>query len=256
MLRQLQIHQLQVRFNGEQILNDLSFKVAPGELFAIIGPNGAGKSTLLKSILGLIHPQQGDVSIIGDHRKVIVGYVPQSRVIDDETPISASDFVSLGQISGFLPWLSRKEKKALNEIMQFTDTKRLANKPIGTLSGGERQRVFLAQALVRKPDLLLLDESTANLDPEAQIQMMELVKNAAKEWGVTALFICHDLQMVGTYADHVLLLSRQGYKTGHPADILNNRELMTTVFHGSISENGTIHHVPTESELPLAGSPQ
>lgn len=241
MLRQIQISDLQVSFNGEEILKDLSFGVSAGEMFAIIGPNGAGKSTLFKSILGLIRPQHGKITMNSEGEKVVVGYVPQSRVIDEETPISARDFVSLGQISGFFPWPSMRERKILKEIMIFTDTDRFANKPVGKLSGGERQRVFLAQALVRHPDLLLLDESTANLDPNAQAQMMDLVKKAVKEWGVTVIFICHDLQLVRKYADHILLMSRGYYKTGNEQTILDDHELLKAVYQTVTSGSEESH---------------
>ncbi|MCO7127625.1 ATP-binding cassette domain-containing protein [Sporolactobacillus shoreicorticis] len=254
MLRRVQINNLHVSFNGEEILKELSFDVSPAQMYAIIGPNGAGKSTLLKSILGLIHPQDGEIVLSSDQKKTVIGYVPQSRVIDDEMPISARDFISLGQTASPFPWLSRREKKTLKEIMLFTDSDRLARKPVGKLSGGERQRVFLAQALVRHPDLLLLDESTANLDPDAQRRMMELVKKSVNEWGVTVLFICHDLQMVRTYADHILLMSRNFFKTGDVPSILDDQNLLKSVFQSSFVEGERRHESPASSGLSLSAS--
>lgn len=256
MLRQIQVSHLQVSFNGEEVLKDLSFDVSAGEMFAIIGPNGAGKSTLLKSILGLIHPQDGEISLATDGKKAVVGYVPQSRVIDEDTPISARDFVSLGQISGFFPWPSRQERRTLKEIMTFTDTERFARKPIGRLSGGERQRTFLAQALVRHPDLLLLDESTANLDPNAQARMMELVKRAAQDWGVTVIFISHDLEQVRKYADRILLMSRGFYKTGDARTMLDDQAVLKNAYQSISAESAGIPYQeePSSSELPLSAS--
>ncbi|MCL1630755.1 metal ABC transporter ATP-binding protein [Sporolactobacillus sp. CPB3-1] len=254
MLHKIQIDKLEVNFHGEEILKDLSFSVPAGQMFAIIGPNGAGKSTLLKSILGLVRPQHGSVSIAGDPKKTVIGYVPQSRIIDEETPINAKDFVSLGLISRMVPWLSRQEKKGLKEIMRFTDTERLAKKPIGKLSGGERQRVFLAQALVRRPDLLLLDESTANLDPDAQVRMMALVKKAVKEWGVTVLFISHDLRLVRDYADQVLIIARGFYKTGATETILDDAALLKQVFELPAEDAGSGRDPLNASEMPLSAS--
>ncbi|MCQ2011611.1 MAG: ABC transporter ATP-binding protein [Sporolactobacillus sp.] len=254
MLRRVQINDLQVSFNGEEILKDLSLDVSPGQMYAIIGPNGAGKSTLLKSILGLIHPQHGEIVLSCDQKKPVIGYVPQSRVIDDDMPICARDFISLGQVSSFFPWPSRREKRILHEMMIFTDTDRLAKKPVGKLSGGERQRVFLAQALVRHPDLLLLDESTANLDPDAQTRMMELVKKAVHEWGVTVLFICHDFQMVRAYADHILLMTRGYYKTGDVQSILDDQAMLKNVFQSSFDEGVTHHEGSASSGLSVSAS--
>ncbi|CAM3154884.1 metal ABC transporter ATP-binding protein [Sporolactobacillus spathodeae] len=229
MLHRIQMNHLSVGFNGEEVLRDLSFYVPVGKMFAIIGPNGAGKSTLLKVLLGLIRPQAGEMVIEGDGKPVI-GYVPQSRPIDEETPIAAKDFITLGLTSHLLPWLTRAERSKLKEIMEFTDTEMLAKKPIGRLSGGERQRVFLAQALIREPDLLLLDESTANLDPGAQEEMMRLVFRICEKRGVTVIFISHDLAQVATYADQVLLLARGKYVQGGAADLLSDQQLLAEYY--------------------------
>lgn len=233
MLKKMKVSHLEVDFNGERILDDLSFQVSAGEMLAVIGPNGAGKSTLLKTILGVVRPQHGQVQLDSGRKQTVIGYVPQSRAVDEETPVSARDFVALGQISGILPWHSAGERQMLNEIMTFTDTSRFANKPVGRLSGGERQRVFLAQALVRRPDLLLLDESTANLDPEAQIRVMDLVRRAARDWGVAVIFISHNLHQVEAYSDCVLLMARGFSLTGERETILNDQALLKKAYHST-----------------------
>ncbi|RYL93117.1 ABC transporter ATP-binding protein [Sporolactobacillus sp. THM7-4] len=223
MLRHIRVNDLQVSFNGEEILNHVSFDVAGGEMFAIIGPNGAGKSTLLKVILGLIKPLGGKVSFENDNRKTVIGYVPQSRTIDEETPILAKDFVSLGLPARAVPWLSARERVTVQKAMMMTECLHLADKPIGKLSGGERQRIFIAQAMVRQPDVLLLDESTANLDPNAQEQMMQLVQRLCRKHGITVIFISHDLHVVKEYADRVLFMSRGHYEIGNSDEVLNGK---------------------------------
>jgi ABC-type Mn2+/Zn2+ transport system ATPase subunit len=238
MIKHLTVNHLHVVIQGETIISDLSFEVHAGERFAIIGPNGAGKSTLLKSLLGLVHYQRGKVTIESGKQRAIIGYVPQSRVIDEEMPISARDFISLGQVHGLLPWLSGRERQVLREVMAFTDTDRFARKPIGKLSGGERQRVFLAQALVQHPDLLLLDESTANLDPEAQKQMMQLVNRVSEQWKVTVLFISHDLHLVRQFANQVLLMSRGFYRTGETDHILGDEKMLRHVYRSIAADSG------------------
>ncbi|MCO7176893.1 metal ABC transporter ATP-binding protein [Sporolactobacillus kofuensis] len=247
MLKNVRVDHLQVSFNGQDVLQDLSLDVSAGELFAVIGPNGAGKSTLLKCILGLLKPQSGSVQIESDQKKAVIGYVPQSRVIDDETPIETKDFISLGQSSGLLPWLSKKERKSLKEIMEFTDTLRFAKKSIGKLSGGERQRAFLAQALVRYPDLLLLDESTANLDPAAQEEMMKLVKKVAREWHVAVIFISHDLHLVKEYADRLLLIAPGRYEIAESTEVLDQPETLHYYYHSELS----MDHESTISVDPM-----
>ncbi|SFG63105.1 metal ABC transporter ATP-binding protein [Sporolactobacillus nakayamae] len=255
MLRNLQVDHLQVSFNGQEVYTNLSLNVSAGELFAVIGPNGAGKSTLLKCILGLLKPQSGSIRIETDHKKAIVGYVPQSRAIDDEAPIETKDFISLGQCSGLLPWLSKKERASLQEIMHFTDTTRFAKKAIGKLSGGERQRAFLAQALVRYPDLLLLDESTANLDPEAQKEMMELVKRVAREWNVAVIFISHDLSLVKEYADRLMLIAPGRHEISESTAILDQPEKLRQ-YYRKVPEVDEEHAVPLDSfhDRPLNGT--
>ncbi|MFT8391541.1 MAG: ABC transporter ATP-binding protein [Sporolactobacillus sp.] len=229
MLHRVEAAHLTVKFNGEKVLDDLSFQLPVGKMFAVIGPNGAGKSTLLKVMLGLVAPQQGELRLEGDG-KPIIGYVPQSRPIDEEMPITARDFIALGFTKRISPWLSRRERVKLDEVMAFTRTKHLANKSIGHLSGGERQRVFLAQALSRDPDLLLLDESTANLDPGSQDEMMRLVQRICQEYGVTVLFISHDLKEVRTYAENILLMARGRYVQGDTLAVLMDQELLTSYY--------------------------
>jgi ABC-type Mn/Zn transport systems, ATPase component len=254
MLKNMKVSHLEVSFNGENVLDDFSLQISAGDMLAVIGPNGAGKSTLLKAILGVIRPQHGKVLLDSGKKQTVIGYVPQSRAIDEETPVSARDFVSLGQVSGLFPWHSAGERRTLNEIMAFTDTLRFAGKPVGRLSGGERQRVFLAQALVRRPDLLLLDESTANLDPEAQIQVMDLVRRAAREWGVAVIFISHDLHQVEAYADHILIMTRGFYLTGDRDTILKNRELLKKVYRPvSAGHTDAFSHEIQKSEVPISG---
>ena len=225
MIRDFVIDNLEVHVGGQKLFDHLSFTVVPGEMLGIIGPNGAGKSTLLKAILGLITPQSGTITVHGDHGKAVFGYVPQVRAIDEEMPIQTKDFVSLGLPLKLRPWLTRSEREKLRKVMALTRISHLAKKPIGKLSGGERQRAFLAQALVREPDVLLLDESTANLDPGAQEQMMALVHDLNKKKNTTVLFVSHDLTLVSKYAHRVLYLSRQRSAIGQTADMLNGNVL-------------------------------
>jgi len=219
------VDQIDVYINGEKILDHLSFSVQPGEMLGIIGPNGAGKSTLLKVILGVIKPQHGTVEITNEDHGPVIGYVPQSRAIDEEMPIQAWDFISLGLPHRLRPWLTKRDRAVIKETMELTDTSHLAKKPIGKLSGGEKQRVFLAQALVRHPDVLLLDESTANLDPKAQEEMTSLVRELCVKQQISALFISHDVHLISEYSHRILYLTRGHYTVGSVEEIIGNADL-------------------------------
>lgn len=225
MIEIVQVENVGVSFNGERILNDVSFSLHPGEMLGIVGPNGAGKSTLLKVILGFIRPQKGTVTMGKDGRRRTLGYVPQSRSMEEELSIQTWDFVALGLPELLRPWFSKKDRAMVKEAMDLTYTSRLAKKPIGKLSGGEKQRVFLAQALVRKPEILLLDEPTSNLDPEAQEQMTSLVYHLCQKQKIGTLFISHDLDLVAKYAQRVLHLTRDHYTIGEIAEVLNDSTL-------------------------------
>lgn len=222
MSTKIKVNHISVRFKDEELLNDLSFSLNEGEIIGIVGPNGAGKSTLLKVILGMTVPYKGSVEWSGRSQYKAVGYVPQSRMIDEEMPIQTLDFVAFGLPHLIRPWLTKKDRKTIQKVMAMTDTIHLAKKSIGKLSGGEKQRVFLAQALVKNPEVLLLDEPTSNLDPEAQEQVASLVHQLCREQGIGVLFISHDLDLISRYADRILHISREGSQIEKTDRILNS----------------------------------
>ncbi|MDB5083449.1 MAG: Zinc/manganese transport system ATP-binding protein [Bacilli bacterium] len=229
----IRVHDLNVSLGGQSILHDLSFSMHPGDFLGVIGPNGAGKSTLFKVILGMLKPQSGEVNYIGnaapEKQSPTIGYVPQSRQIDPEVPLRTWDFVSLGLPHKVRPWLTRRDKKTINEALQMTDCERFAHKAIGKLSGGERQRAFLAQALVRDPDILLLDEPTSNLDPGAQEQMAWLVDHVCRERGIGVLFISHDVNLIAKYADRILYLTRGNFAVGTVNEVMQS-DVLTNLY--------------------------
>ena len=209
----------------------LSFTVQPGEFWGIIGPNGAGKTTLLRVLLGMIQPQTGTVQIMGQEissaGSSLIGYVPQSREISPETPLRAWDFVSFGLPHKFRPWLTKRDRMLVEEVLQLTNSKEYAHKPIGKLSGGERQRLFLAQALLRNPKVLLLDEPTSNLDPRAQENLAAVVKKVNEERGISIIFVTHDIHLISRYAHQILYLTREQYTKGSVKEVIKPEVLST-----------------------------
>ncbi|WP_429970500.1 metal ABC transporter ATP-binding protein [Fructilactobacillus sp. Tb1] len=216
----LETHDLWEDFSEKKVLNNLSFKLKRGTFLSIVGENGVGKTTLIRIILGQLKPTHGSVEFFPSRKAIKIGYVPQFRNIDDEYPLSVKNFVGLN-FSGYkLPWLNHEEKQRLNEVLQQTNLIKIENEPLGRTSGGEKQRAYLAQALVNHPDLLILDESTASLDPVAKEDLLELVKQLNQTTGVTVISVTHDIPLAKQYSTEFLLLKPDGYECG-PINELN-----------------------------------
>lgn len=209
-MAELKIKNLTYSIGDKTILDNITFSVTSGDVVAVVGKNGVGKTTLLNNILEKLN-KTSQITLVGENP--ILGYVPQFRQIDEELPLSAADFVSLPIQKGLLPWLSKKEKSSIKEALELTNSLKLQNKSIGTLSGGEKQRVFLAQALVNRPNLLLLDEFTSNLDKTSEIECMTLVKEITKKENIITLCITHELSLIDEkYVDKILYLEKGCFK--------------------------------------------
>ncbi len=209
-MAELKIKNLTYSIGDKTILDNISFSITSGDVVAVVGKNGVGKTTLLNNILEKLN-KTSQITLVGENPTL--GYVPQFRQIDEELPLSATDFVSLPIQKGFLPWLSKKEKASIREALELTNSLKLQKKSIGTLSGGEKQRVFLAQALVNKPNLLLLDEFTSNLDKTSEIECMTLVKEITKKENIITLCITHELSLLDEkYVDKILYLEEGCFK--------------------------------------------
>ena len=209
-MAELKIKNLTYSIGDKTILDNITFSVTSGDVVAVVGKNGVGKTTLLNNILEKLN-KTSQITLVGENP--ILGYVPQFRQIDEELPLSAADFVSLPIQKGLLPWLSKKEKSSIKEALELTNSLKLQNKSIGTLSGGEKQRVFLAQALVNRPNLLLLDEFTSNLDKTSEIECMTLVKEITKKENIITLCITHELSLINEkYVDKILYLEKGCFK--------------------------------------------
>jgi len=236
----LSVNHISVNYGHEAVLKNLSFDINSGEILGIIGPNGAGKSTLLKTILGIVKPYKGEIILneqIAVKPHTVIGYVPQSRPIDMGSTVHIKDFISMGLPHTFRPWLNKKERKILDEIMDITQTREYIHKSISKLSGGQRQRVFLAQALARQPKILLLDEPTSNLDPSAQEQIAIIVRRISRELDISAIFISHDLALIAQYADRILYLTKEKYDVG-PVKEMMTPSVLSSIYGANINVRG------------------
>ena len=228
-MTELNIKNLTYSIGDKTILDNISFSVSSGDVVAVVGKNGVGKTTLLNNILEKLN-KTNEINLVGENPTL--GYVPQFRQIDEELPLSAKDFVSLPIQKGFLPWLSKKEKESIKNALSLTNSIKLENKSIGTLSGGEKQRVFLAQALVNKPNLLLLDEFTSNLDKTSEVECMTLVKEITKKENIITLCITHELSLLDEkYVDKILYLEKGCFKFISIADYNKEKNTLKLCKH-------------------------
>jgi len=180
-------------------LKNISFVIHPGDFVGIIGPNGSGKTTILKLILGMLEPKLGSIEIFG--RKPSdsyqqMGYVPQRLHLDPKFPISVMELVLTGRLS-YLPWYGRYHQTDRDIALQALETVNIAelkDQQFGTLSTGQAQRALMARALAGQPELLILDEPTANVDPESSAEIHRILKELSKK--MTVVMVTHDLHTV------------------------------------------------------------
>ncbi len=204
------VEDLNVAYGNHQVISDLSFTVNEGDFMVVIGENGVGKTTLVRALLGLIKPHSGEIDVPASN---LIGYVPQFRNIDEEYPLSIRDFVSLNVKKTSFPWLSKKERAKVDRMIRMTDLTAIADRPLGLASGGEKQRAYLAQALLRSPKLLILDESTASLDNEMKYELLDLVTRFQQE-NLSVMFITHDWDLARHFGTRYLQMMPNGYSEG------------------------------------------
>ncbi|MDR3191152.1 MAG: ATP-binding cassette domain-containing protein [Lactobacillaceae bacterium] len=210
-----------IKFSERWLYHNVDFVLANQHTLALIGDNGVGKTTLLRAILGDLQLTEGTITWHTDHKRL--AYVPQYRPDMQAFPLRICEYVGLSFDTGILPWLAKDEKKLLQHIIEDTNLTAIANSRIDTASGGERQRAYLAQALVHQPDILILDEATANLDNMAKFEFMDVVKHYQSHHDLTIIMVSHDLDIIQQYADDYLLLSDEGGETGVVAQLDVNR---------------------------------
>jgi iron complex transport system ATP-binding protein len=224
-------------------LGPLSLEVASKEFLAIIGPNGSGKSTLLNLLGGLVTPSSGRVifggaelsSLLPRERARRVAFVRQDTPL--AFPIKVAQFVMLGRFAFASPlgFESAKDREMVNWALEATSLNRLANRRLDEISGGERQRAVLARALVQEPELMLLDEPTASLDLNYQVDLLRLVRTMVEDHGITAVAVMHELNLAAEFADYLLLLKNgRALQSGLPAEVLT-RDLLEDAYGVQVS---------------------
>jgi zinc transport system ATP-binding protein len=213
----VRLQNIRVSYGEVPALEDVTLSIFQHDFLGIIGPNGGGKSTLLKVLLGLVKPDSGDIRIFGkspEQARSRIGYVSQRPSFDRDFPASVRDVVMMGRYvrAGLGRRYSREDMNAAERALGRVGMQGYDNKQIGNLSGGQQQRVFLARALVAEPELLLLDEPTASIDPTMQTEFYELLDELKKS--LTIVMVSHDIGAVSVYVDKIACLNRQLYYHG------------------------------------------
>jgi zinc/manganese transport system ATP-binding protein len=232
----LRVADVSVSLSGRQILDDVSFAVGAGEFTGLIGPNGAGKTTLLRVILGLQRATRGTVEVAGQphaRRNRSVGYVPQKVLLDPDLPMRARDLVALGADGHRfgIPVPSRARRDAVAEMLHAVDADRFADARVGQLSGGEQQRVLIAQALISRPKLLLLDEPLANLDLRSGQEIISLLARIARQEQVAVLLSAHEMNPLLPVMDRVVYMAAGRAASGPAAEVIRGDVLSKLYGH-------------------------
>jgi zinc transport system ATP-binding protein len=211
-----------VVLGGRAALENLSAEIEAGCLTAVMGPNGAGKTTLLHAILGLI-PYRGRILFGAAHRekRPRLGFVPQRLDLDRGSPLTVRDFLTAVQTNRPL-WtgISRDSQKSTQAALRRIGVESILNLPMGKISGGEIQRVLLAQALLRNPEILLLDEPAAAVDMSGEELFCDVLDEVQKELNITTILVSHDLAIVSTHARNVICLNRRIICSGPVATVM------------------------------------
>jgi zinc/manganese transport system ATP-binding protein len=253
----------EVRLGARAVLSQIDVEIGEGEFVAVLGPNGAGKSTLMRALLGLVPVARGVVTVLGRtplEARREVGYLPQRRSFDSGTRVRGVDLVRLGldgtrwgipvPLTPSSRARRRAERDRIAEAIELVGARDYAARPIGELSGGEQQRLLIAQALVRRPRLLILDEPLDSLDLPSQASIAALLRRISSSEGVATLLVAHDVNPLLAYLDRVVYLAG-GHALAGPVHEVISAPTLTRLY-------GTPIEVLTtrDGRLVVVGTPE
>ena len=233
---------LEVTRSGRAILQRVDIDIRPGEIVTVIGPNGAGKTTLARTLLGIERPDRGSIV---RQPGLVIGYVPQRFEVDRAIPLTVERFVSLGR---------RAAREELERVLRQVGADALLERQISELSGGELQRVVLARALIRSPQLLVLDEPVRGVDFAGEAELYNLIGRLRTENGFGVLLVSHDLHVVMAQSDRVLCLNRHVCCSGVPQSVAQHPEYARLFGPQAARAFGLYHH-HHDHRHDLAGEP-
>ena len=255
----LQVEALRVRLAGQDILSVPRLRLAHGELLGVLGPNGAGKTTLLRACLGMQRGVRGRVSVLGwplerlGSRGIAllrrrVGYVPQLLPVQGEMPLTVREVVAIGRtgIAGLFRRLGIQDWDIVDEWLERLGLCDLADRGYGEISGGQQRKTLIARAMVQRPELLLLDEPTANLDLGWRERIVQIIQKLYEESAdLAVLLVCHELEVLPACCGSVVVLeSGRIVAEGPPQQVLSDRRIQALYGQGlAVIHQGGRHAV-------------
>jgi zinc transport system ATP-binding protein len=229
----LKIDDLSLAIEGNQILDNINLEIPKAKIITIIGPNGSGKTTLARSILNLIKPNKGSIWFKPNLK---IGYMPQKVSLNPNLPLTVIDFLKL-EVN------CKMSKDLLHDIINEVGITKILSHPLQKISGGEMQRTLLARALLKQPELLILDEPVQGVDINGQVEFYKLIEKLRLEREITSLIISHDLHMVMKNTDYVICLNRHICCEGSP-NFVNQQQNFHELFSNEALTNFSVyeHH--------------
>jgi zinc transport system ATP-binding protein len=237
----IKVANLSYYYDSFPSLDHISFTVDKGDFLGIIGPNGAGKTTLFQCMLGIMNDFSGEINLFGynirQNKKMLqrIGYVPQKKSVEQAFPATVSEIVSLGIIG------KKINRESIDSAIDFVELGAYRNKRIGELSEGQQQRVIIAKALVKQPDLLILDEPTTGIDSAAQERFYDLLTKLNKDKGITIVWSSHDMNAVEKLASKVACIDRKLFFHGESEDFFGNEERMKSYVEFAMQSHMNLH---------------
>ncbi len=234
----IELRNVSFSYQAVPVLEDVNLTVYERESICIVGPNGGGKTTLLRLLLGQLRPMQGEIRIFGkppEEARLQIGYMPQRTECDSMFPVTVMDVVLMGRLGqpglgGWLGWYGRKDRTAARNALDQVHMADAARRRFADLSGGQRQRVLIARALCCQPELLLLDEPTANVDSLVEARLFDELRQLGQR--MTIVLVSHDLGFVTSLVHRVICVNRQA--VAHPASQLT-AEVIREMYGGDVS---------------------
>ena len=234
----IEIKHMDVAYQKQLVLTDISLSVFEHDFIGIIGPNGGGKTSLVKAILGLLKPLRGSIKHALDRSEI--GYLPQGSQVDENFPITVKEVIASGLEHGLKAGFgtARNRKRKVDMVLETVGMEALQSRPIGELSGGEFQRTMLARAIISSPRLLVLDEPDTHVDNQFETELYALLKELNKN--ITILLVSHDIGIISPYIKTIACVNRDLHY--HPSNEINEEQLKVYNCPIEIIAHGPVPH--------------